>query len=76
MEKIVKTGFIKEVLEKETNIYVQNKEELCAVCTTKVQIKYIAQANFYIELDLMGYYGQYNCTLATIPTNSIVYGNK
>jgi hypothetical protein len=69
MQVIVKNGFTRESLENELNkCYFQNYD-VCNICTKNVQIEYVIEPNIFIEIDLMGYYGQETCTLASIPIN-------
>jgi hypothetical protein len=69
MQVIVKNGFTRESLENELNKYYSQNDDVCNICTKNVQIEYVTEPNIFIEIDLMGYYGQENCTLASIPIN-------
>lgn len=76
MQIIMQNGFTRESLETELNIYFKQNQEVCNICTNNVQIQYKTQPNIFIEIDLMGYYGQENCTLSSIPTNLTINGCK
>jgi len=76
MEIIIKDGFTRESFETELNKYFKQNEEVCNICTNNIQIQYITEPNIFIEIDLMGYYGQENCTLESIPMNLMINGCK
>lgn len=77
MKIIVQNNFTKEILEKELETcYSKNLTKKCSSCLKNVQIKYNIQPNIFVEVDLMGYYGQESCQLGTIPFSIMMNGYK
>jgi len=74
MQTIINDRFTRESLEIELNKYFLQNQEVCSMCSVNIQVEYKAEPNIFIEIDLIGYYGQENCTLASLPTNLTMNG--
>lgn len=74
MQTIINDGFTRESLENELNKYFLQNQEVCRMCSKDMKLQYKTEPNIFIEIDLMGYYGQENCTLASLPTNITMNG--
>jgi len=61
-------GFSKEILETEIHKYISTGQELCKSCCNYMKIMHEVEPHVFIEVDLLGYYGNANCKISSIPT--------
>ncbi|XP_050065364.1 uncharacterized protein LOC126554327 [Aphis gossypii] len=75
MKTIAKKGFTKETLETEINKCISRRQELCNSCCNYIDTIYEVESHIFIDVDLLGYYGDVNCKIASIPTTIMINKN-
>jgi len=65
-------GFNKETLETEINKYLSTRQELCNLCCNYMETMYEVEPHIFIDVDLLGYYGDANCKISSIPTTIMI----
>jgi len=65
-------GFSKEILETEINKYISTRKELCKSCCNYMEIMHEVEPHVFIEVDLLGYYGNANSKISFIPTTIMI----
>lgn len=76
MNIIGKKGFSKEILETEIHKYISTRQELCYSCCTYIETMYEVEPHIFVEVDLLGYYGDSNCKISSIPTTIMINENQ
>ncbi|KAL5237552.1 hypothetical protein ACI65C_004962 [Semiaphis heraclei] len=60
--------FSKEILETEIHKYISTRLEQCKSCCNYMEIMHEVEPHVFIEVDLLGYYGNAKCKISSIPT--------
>lgn len=71
--KIIGTkGFTKEILETELHKYISTRQEICNSCSSYIETMHEVEPHIFIDVDLLGYYGDANCKISSIPTTIMI----
>lgn len=65
-------GFNQETLETEINKYLSTRQELCNSCCNYMETVYEVEPHIFIDVDLLGYYGDANCKISSISTTIMI----
>jgi len=62
-------------VETEINKCISRRQELCNSCCNYIDTIYEVEPHIFIDVDLLGYYGDVNCKIASIPTTIMINKN-